>query len=241
MEIPFITTLPLISMLFVAALGIFVYFQDRKSRLNILFGLFAVVLSIWFFGTFKMFASYTDAEAIFWDRFIYAGVVFIPALIYHFSIAFTKTPGRKKMLILAYCLSFFFLIASQTDYFVSGLFRYTWGVHTQAKLFHHLFLVEVAFFFILTLRNLYHYYLKTLVRIERLQAKYIFLAFFILIVVSLPAFAPAYQISVYPFFYFSGLIFSIILAYAILKHHLMNIRVIATEFFVGFVAFILFF
>jgi len=240
MELPFMTILPLLSMLFVVALGIFIYFQNRTSKLNILFGWFTIVMSIWFFGTFKMFTSNEDVEAIFWDRFIYAGVVFIPALIYHFSIVFTKIKGKKYNLIFAYIVSLFFLIMSRTDYFVSGLFKYTWGVHTQAKLFHHLFLVTVAILFFLTLRNLYRYYKKNnLLNIERLQAKYVFFAFFVLIVISLPAFAPAYQISVFPLFYISGLIFSVILAYAILKHHLMDIRVIATEFFVGTIAFIL--
>ena len=139
MELPFATILPLISMLFVFVLGVFVYFQDRKSKLNLFFGLFTVMVSIWLFGTFKMFASQTDAGAIFWDRFIYAGVVFIPALIYHFSIIFAQIKGQRKTLILSYILSVLFLIISRTDYFVSGLFKYAWGVHTQAKLFHHIF------------------------------------------------------------------------------------------------------
>ena len=240
MELPFTTILPLISMLFVLALGIFVYFHDRKSKLNALFGLFTIVLTIWLFGTFKMFASQTDAEAIFWDRFIYAGVVFVPALMYQFSIIFTNTKRPKKTLVLSYVLSFIFLLLSRTDYFVADLFKYEWGVHTQARLFHHIFLAEAIFFFYLTLKNLYlHYRSKTLTRIERIQSKFVFLSFFILIIVSLPAFAPAYKISVYPIFYISGLFFSTILAYAILKHNLMNIRVLATEFFVGITAFIL--
>jgi len=226
MNTNFVNILPLISTIFVFSLGSFVYSRNRKSKLNIIFALIAIAVSIWLFGTFMMFISRTDAQAIFWDRFIYMGVVFVPALMYHFSIIFSKRKGQKKLLILSYIFSFLFLVLSRTDYFVSDLFRYTWGVHTQAKLFHHIFLINFFYFLILTLRNFYQYYRsKVLKGLERTRAKYVFLAFFVLIMIGSTAYAPAYKISIYPFSFSSGLIFTIILAYAILKYRLMDIRV----------------
>jgi len=225
MVITLVNLLPLISAIFVFGLGSFVYSKNRKSKLNIIFALITIAVSIWLFGTFMMFISKTDEQAIFWDRFIYMGVVFVPALMYHFSIIFSKREGQKKLLILSYILSFVFLVLSRTDYFVSGLFKYTWGVHTQAKLFHHIFLINFFYFLILTLRNFYQYYKsKTLRGLERTRAKYVFLAFFVLIMIGSAAYAPAYKISIYPFSFSSGLIFTIILAYAILKYRLMDIR-----------------
>ena len=241
MDIPFTTILPLIGMFCVVGLGILIYFKDRKSKLNIIFGLLTLVLSVWLFGTFRMFISQTDEEAIFWDRFIYAGIVFVPALMYHFSIVFTKDKGGKKLLILSYIFSFVFLVLIRTDYFISGIFKYSWGVHSQAQVFHNIFLIGFFYFLILTLKNFNRYYKSgVLTTIERLQAKYIFFAFFILIVFGSTAYAPAYNIGIYPFSYLSAVFFTLILAYAILKHHLMNIRVIATEFFVGLIAIVLF-
>jgi len=226
MNTNFVNILPLISTIFVFSLGSFVYSRNRKSKLNIIFALIAIVVSIWLFGTFMMFISRTDAQAIFWDRFIYMGVVFVPALMYHFSIIFSKRKGQKKLLILSYIFSFLFLVLSRTDYFVSDLFRYTWGVHTQAKLFHHIFLINFFYFLILTLRNFYQYYRsKVLKGLERTRAKYVLLAFFVLIIVGSTAYAPAYKISIYPFSFSSGLVFTIILAYAIVRYRLMDIRV----------------
>ena len=240
MGLPLTTILPLISMFFVFSLGIFVYFNDKKSKLNIIFFLFSVVIGIWLFGTFKMFTSNTDAESIFWDRFIYAGAVFVPTLMYHFSRVFCNIKAKKFLLILGYISSVVFLLLSRTDYFVSGLFRYPWGVHTQAKFLHNIFLIEFCFFLFLSIQNFYKYYKSgSLGRAEKLQAKWVFIAFSILVVMGLPAYLPAYKISIFPFSYFSGLFFSVFLAYAILKHHLMNIRVVATEFFVGIIAFVL--
>ncbi|MBU3934505.1 hypothetical protein KKC00_00855, partial [Patescibacteria group bacterium] len=90
MNISLVSLLPLVSTIFVFGLGVFVFFKNPKSKLNIVFALIAVTVTIWLFGTFMMFNSGTDKQAIFWDRFIYMGVVFVPALMYHFSIIFSN-------------------------------------------------------------------------------------------------------------------------------------------------------
>ncbi|MBU1102846.1 ATP-binding protein [Patescibacteria group bacterium] len=227
MEISFTAILSLVSAIFVFGLGFFVFFKDRKSKINRIFGLMSLVVSVWLFGTFEMLTAETDAAAIFWDRFIYAGVVFVPALMYHFSLVFSKIKSQKNLLIVSYILSVVFLFLSRTDYFVSGLFRYSWGVHTQARLFHHIFLAVFFFFLFLTLKNFYRFYTnKSLSGAEKTQAKYVFLAFFILITIGSTAYAPAYSIGIYPFSFGSGLVFSIILAYAIVRHRLMDIKVV---------------
>ncbi len=220
-----ISILPLVGGFFVLLLGLFVFFKNPKLKLNIIFALLSITVFVWLFGTFMMFNSQSDEQAIFWDRFIYAGVVFVPALMYNFSLIFTERKVPKKTLIFAYLLSFVFLALSRTEHFVEGLFYYEWGVHTRAQFFHHIFLVAFCYFLLLTLINFYKYYRKKdLTNLERARAKYVFLAFFILISVGTTAYFPAYGIGIYPFSYLSGIIFTIILAYAIIKYRLMDIR-----------------
>jgi len=89
MSIDVPTILPLISAILVFVLGVFIYFKNRKSWVNIVFGLHSLVITIWLFGTFMMFLSKDSREmVIFWDRFIYIGVVFIPIFLYHFSVVY---------------------------------------------------------------------------------------------------------------------------------------------------------
>jgi len=228
MEVYFTSILALISAIFVFGLGLFVFFKNKKARINQVFALMSLAVTVWLFGTFEMLNAGSDQAAIFWDRFIYAGVVFVPALMYHFSLIFTKAKPPKKLLTLSYISSFIFLILSRTDYFVSDVFRYTWGVHTQARLFHHIFLIDFFFFLFLTLKNFYRYYInKALTGLGKTQAKYVFLAFLILIIVGSTAYAPAYKIGIYPFSFGSGLVFAIVLAYAIVAHRLMDIKLVA--------------
>lgn len=232
------TILPLLSAVFVIYLGVFVFLKNHKNSLNVLFALFCFSLIFWFFGTFMMFTSKDEPRAIFWDRFVYAGVVFIPSLMYHISLVFSKKKAAKRLL-LGYSLSFIFLILSRTDYFVSGLFKYDWGYHTQARFFHNVFLVFFTLYLSFFYYNIYRYYKTAQLAIERLQAKYIFFAYLVLLTGAL-AYLPAYGINIFPLAYISGLIFAAIFAYTIIKHQLMNIKVVLTEFFVGLIALILF-
>jgi len=224
-----ISLIPLISALFVFALGIIVFFRKKVTTLNLIFFFITIAVGNWLFGTFKMFRSTAGESAIFWDRFIYGSVVFIPALFYHFGVVFTQKIREKlqrSCVVLGYLLSIFFLILSRTDYFVSGLFRYKWGVHTKARLFHHVFLIYFSIYLILFIINLYRYYKKSAGPIKKNQSYYIFLAFFILILIGPLGYLPAYEIPILPFPFLSGLFFVTILAYAITRYRLFDIRVV---------------
>ena len=220
--------LPLISAIFVFILGNFIFLK-RRSKLNNIFFLLSLTITVWLFGTFMMFLSKEDTAMIFWDRFVYMGVVFMPVLLYHFSLTLTGIKRKKFLFYGAYSLSFAFFILSQTDYFVSGLFKYRWGVHTRAHFFHHLFLVYFIFYAGLSLLNFYQCLQTARSAFKKNQIKYVFFAFLILIVVGSLAYLPAYGIGVYPFSYLSGVVFVIVLAYAIIRYRLMDIKVVITR------------
>ncbi|MDP3043569.1 MAG: ATP-binding protein [bacterium] len=216
--------LPLFSAIFVLFLGLLVFLKNKKSRVNFTFFLHSLAIIIWLIGTFMMFISKENKDtAIFWDRFVYAGVIFIPAFMYHFGLAYTK---RKAdiLLYIAYGLSIIFLLFSRTQYFVNDLFIYKWGVHSKAQILHHLFLMYFFCYVIVWFLMIYKYYKNLNSPISREQTKYIFIAFLLLFTIGPIAYLPAYGIGIYPFAYISGLMFTIILAYAIIKHRLMDIK-----------------
>ncbi|MEK7123830.1 MAG: histidine kinase N-terminal 7TM domain-containing protein, partial [Patescibacteria group bacterium] len=151
----FSAVISLVSAVFVIGLGAFVLRQNIKSRLNVLFGCFCASIFFWLFGTFMMFLSKDVPNwAIFWDRFVYIGGVFIPILMHHFSLIFTKNKKQRLLLYFGYALTLFFLIISRTDYFVKDLFIYDWGAHTKAQLFHHVFLAVFYFYIMLFFFNI---------------------------------------------------------------------------------------
>ncbi|HAH04541.1 TPA: hypothetical protein DCL28_03220 [Candidatus Komeilibacteria bacterium] len=214
--------LPLISAIFVLLIALIVISRGY-SRLNTIFSLFCLATFIWLFGTFMMFISKTDDRAIFWDRFIYIGVVFMPTISYHFGAELIRITRRRLLIYASYFLSAVFLILSRTELFISGINRYSWGVHSQAKFFHHLFLINFIFLVSLLFYDLYIFYKKSKNSIEKNQIRYIFIALFILSLGSF-SFLPAYGINIFPVFYLSGVFFTIILAYAIIKYRVFDIR-----------------
>lgn len=205
-----------------------------KSSLNRLFFLHSLVITVWLVGTYFLFQNRENSHgAIFWDRIIYSAIVFAPVFMFHLCtiVSKKKTHAVKNILFLGYFLSVIFLFLVQTDYFVSGVFRYKWGIHTQAKLFHHLFLVYFFFFVLMGLIIMLQRFKEMPCSLEKDKLKYIFVAFLILFTIGPIAYLPAYNIGIYPFSYLSGLVFTVILFYAILKHRLFEIKIFFAHVF----------
>lgn len=220
--------LPLLSAVFVLGIGIFSLIKNVRHKLNILFSLLCVSLSVWLFATFNLFTSKTDVDAIFWDRLVYVGVVFVPIFMYHFGLVFI---GKKRKILLGmgYILSLIFLVLSRTDYFVSELFYYTWGVHTKARIGHHVFLIFFCVYILMAFFQIYTFYKEVKFPIKRNQAKYTLGALVALVCIGSWAYLPAYGISIFPFSYFSGLIFTVMVAYAMFRYRLMEIRLVISR------------
>lgn len=236
-----ITILPLVCAIFVTILGFFALFKDWRSRLNQLFFAFCVAMFFWLFGTFMMFYNRNnDLVAIWWDRFVYLGVTMMPALMHHFSLVFTGRKDRRRLLFLTYLGSFLFLFFSRTPYFVDGLYKYDWGIHTQARILHHIFLFYFYVGVHLFISNLWRYYKQNKDVQVRKQIIYVIFSFAIVMFVGGTAYLAAYNVDLkFPFSYFSGLIFPVVLFYSITRHRLMSAKVITTEIVVGLVLFIL--
>jgi hypothetical protein len=225
---------------FSVALGLFVWWQNRKSTLHIIFGLLTIILAIWLFGTYMMFKNCTDEKwVVFWDRFIYLGVVWMPFLIYHFVIVLIqkiKEKPYKILVFLGYFLGFIFSLISRTDYFVKDVFNYKWGCHTVAQIGHHLFLIPFTLYISFATYELWNYLRKTFDQKLRTQLKYLFISFLFAYIGAIE-FLPAYKISVFPIGYVFPLIWIGIVAYAIVSYQFLNVKIIATD---GLIALIMF-
>lgn len=224
--------LPLISSIITIFLGFFVFLTNKESKVNKLFLFFSMSISLGLFSTFMMFENSGDVFTIlFWDKMVYVGVVFIPVAMYHFGLTILnkKEKYTKILLLLGYATAIFFLLIIPTDLFISDVFIYEWGAHTKAQFFHHLFLVYFFSYLLLWLSFMYKgYKLETLPE-EKTKLRLVFVSFLILTGVGSFGFLPAYEISIYPFSYISGIIFVVILSYAILRHHLFDIKLILVE------------
>ncbi|MFA5155454.1 MAG: ATP-binding protein [Patescibacteria group bacterium] len=230
---------PLVSLALIIFLGVFVLRKGRQLTLHRLFFAVTIVFAVWEFGTFMMFVSRSDYQIIFWDRFVYLGVVFVPAIQYHFSLAATFYNRRRRALMwLAYALSICFLLLSRTPYFVDEVFHYQWGAHTRAQLGHHFFLAFFFFYIFAFLYNFIHYRWQSKDRKERVRAVYYVIAFAFLNLVGALAYLPAYGIAVYPVALISPIVFCVLITYAIVYYQLLDVKFIMRRYLVYALSFV---
>ncbi len=181
-----------------------------------------------------LFNATNEIDQLYWDRFIYIGVVFIPVFLYHFGLIYCEVKNQDKLLIFGYISAFIFLPLTQlSDNFVSGLYHYSWGVHSIAGIYHHIFLFYFFFYFAVFFTNLINRYKHT-TGILKTQIKYFLIGEGILDFIGPLAFLPAYGIPIYPVIFLSAIPFAGILAYAIIKYKALNFQTIATEIGVSF-------
>jgi signal transduction histidine kinase len=223
---------PLISSILVLLVGLFVFCNNRKSLINITFSLECLSVFIWLFGYFMMYSARDESFAYWCTRLVYAGVIFIPTLFYHFTISFLhKEQKKKKLIVVFYMYSLLFLVLLYaSNSFVVGLYKYYWGYQTRVGNIHHLFLVIWTIAFYLAFKELLISRKELRGTKEYDRIKYVMAAY----IISLPAmtdFIPNYGIGFYPF----GSIFVVswisLIAYAIVKHQLMDITVFIKKTF----------
>ncbi len=218
---------PLLAATLVFACGLWIVLQNPRAIANITFGLLCLAVCTWMFSFFMIYST-TDAEqALFWGKFIYLGVVFIPATFYHFCDSFLKRKAENKLIFTNYLVSTAFLAFIPTSYVIHGQYSYFWGYYPKAGVLHPLFLTYFLAVSGLALRILYLAY-KTKERTGSLEAtrlKYIFWAF-VIGYFAASDFIPSYGLEFYPIGYLFVTLWVGIVTYAVAKYPLFGISVI---------------
>ncbi len=243
MDMNFSILIPLVSSISVFFLGFFVFAQNRKSLLNIIFLIFTLAIFIWLYSTSKLFAATTDQEAILWDTAVYTAIVFVPALLFHLGVMFSgkNTKKRRNVIVLGYCLATLFLgILLLTPYFFNGVNWFWWGAHLSANTAHHFFLVYFTTYILGMLYVLHVEQKETKFEKKRAHMKLMFNAIIILCTGAL-GFLPAYGVDIYPFAYISAVVFTFIVAYGILKYNFLTISTFSVQLFVFLMVAVAFF
>lgn len=215
-------------------LSVFVIAQDRKSWNNILFSLLSFFAAIWTFTNLMTGIFSTP----FWLESTYATGALVIAMgaIWTFFITDHRLDKRKIFLVFTLAITLFFasfvegFIAKDfEDIYIGGVFTGTPGVG--------LFLYTL--FFLITALTICHRLFiaqkREILREKKLQLKYVLYGAIATLSISA---LTSFIFPIFSIFQFAGLdslgflIFLAFVAYAIVKHHLLNIKVIATEIFV---------
>jgi signal transduction histidine kinase len=203
--------------------GAWVVRSNPVAVTNRTFGLLSLGACIWLVSMSMLYSTVDDDEATFWGKCIYLGLVYIPAVAYHFCVRLHRHTGNT--LILAnYLLGTVFLCMLPTPYLVNGHYSYFWGLYPKAGLLHPLFL---AYFFSvsgLALRQLYLSSESSGAIVPLKTPRNIFWAFVVGYVASVD-FIPSYGLALYPIGYLLVVLWVSIVSYAFVKHQLLDISI----------------
>jgi two-component system, NtrC family, sensor kinase len=212
----------------VFAFGLLVLLRNPSKKLTQLYFWCSVSVAVWSFGYGLLYSTDVPEKALFYARFGYIGVVFIPTFFCHFVIEFLGEV-RKLFLGICYVCSFIFLLISRSSMFLDGTYVYFWGLYPKAGPLYIYFIL----YFYGCFGTCVFYLLKAFLRMKKEksayiklnQVKYVFLAFCVASA-NVSDYLPNYKIEIYPGAYLAAAGWLIIMAYGTLRYRLLDINLI---------------
>lgn len=184
-------------------------------------------------GSWCLFPFVTNMfqQKLIWARLVYISAILTPPAFLHFSVRFSshKKKFGFELVIISYIISFAILLYVHNIKFINAIIRLSNHYTIDPGPIFHLFVIYfgiVCFYSFLriydAMRNTFGY--------RRNQLKYILIGFLFAYLGGILHFAPIYfEINeIIPHDTFI-IIFSLLITYAIVKHHLMNIEIVITR------------
>ena len=204
--------------------GAWVVGSNPVAVTNRTFGLVCLGISVWLLSTSMVYSATDDDTAKFWEKCIYLGIIYIPALAYHFCVRL-RGHTSNQLIIVNYLVGTVFLWMITTPYLVNGHYAYFWGLYPKAGILHPLFLVYFFGVSGLALRQLYGSS-KFTGGIVPPQASRLILWAFVVGLIAAIDFLPSYGFAVYPIGFLLAVLLVSIVSYVFVKHQVVNISIV---------------
>lgn len=218
-------------------LGFVIIFKNRKELINRLFLGLSVSVVFWSLSYWRWMSSNTYNDALFWSRLLSVGSLFIPIFYFHWIITFLdQNKNHKKIIKIVYLFGLTTLCLSFSKWFIPAvepkLFFPFWPIPGILYHFYLIFIYLGLIFYSLFL--LWQKYRKTQ-ESEKSRIKYIIIGSIIGFIGGATNFFLWYNLPIPPYGNALVFIYCFVLAIAILKYNLFNIKVISTELFVAII------
>jgi len=216
-------------------LAFFIFFRKGKNVINQSFALFVLNSCLWAFSIAFFLMAPNVTVALFWNRLIYICGTLSAILFLSFSMTFVEKKNFINTWGLIFSLPpliFIFLILF-TDLFIQQITITPAGIDVDLGIAYTAWTVFFVLFFGWGVIELFVKYFDSR-GIIRTQIKYILFAILATMVgaysfnILLPLFGNYRYIHVGPFF---TTVMVAIIAYAIAKHHFLDIRLVIARFF----------
>lgn len=224
-------------LIFPTVMALFLFLKKEKRKGAILWGWVCLLVGVWGFAGYKFSTVRSKEISYFWWQIAYIAAILNPVIYYHFVYVYLELKKRyyKYILLFAYVLGAIFIIF---DLFFKELFlgnlgfvfnQFYWihpGIRTLPFWFFYIgfWWLLLGYSFLLLFKAY-----KCFNSIERTKLKYIMLGSGMGWIGGALCYLPAFHIDIYPYSNFLLAFYPFIIAYAIIKHRLMDIKVAVTR------------
>lgn len=227
-------------------LGLLVYLKERSNPLNRQFLVFILSVSTWIAGLLVVFTVQDETAALYGLRLAFAGAFLIAFTISHFAVIFP----RRLFLIPFGLIPFLYVLAGiavifilTTDVLVKGVKLFPLGYQAFYGALYPLFTVYFIALFLGTIAVIFYKYLRA-DQYTRPQLRFFLIGvatsatmatttnLIIPLITGLSSYSQYGPVAITPFV--------VLTAYAVVRHNLLEVKVIAAELFTFAMIFVLF-
>jgi len=231
----------LVTAVLTVVLGLLTLFKKPRDKINRSWFLVSCAVFLWTIGLFGTAVVDNREIALFCQRILYIGTILIPILFFNFTIIILKREGRERKIFYGGCiLAVIFLMLLFSKHFIviaseKNVLDY-WPVETGYFYWSFLFYfaLYVIYSFVLLKKDS-----KKYAGVYQKQIQFVYYAALIGFVGGSTNFLLDFGLNIYPVGNFFVSLYVVLVAYAVFKYQLMNIKFIATEILFGLVSIVL--
>ena len=211
-------------------LGLIVYSRNSKSVINVTYGLFCLAGVVWSFSYFFWQVSNNEKDALFWCRALMAGAIFIPVCyLHHIFSLLHLLRSKRNFLILSYSVCFLAFVINFTPLFVSSVSKKLYFDYWPNPGIAFKFFLPIWIYFVVYSIFIILVYLKSSSGTLRNQLRYVLIGTIVGWSGGITNFPLWFNLNFPPVGNILMSMYFAIVAYAIAKYRLMDIKVAFTR------------
>jgi len=214
---------PLVAFMCYTVLLAIVYLRSARRRVHRVFMLYLASGAVWSLGSFV----WRLQASLFWNRVLVAGAAGTAVTFCHFVLVFLGVRGDRRWLHLGYGLFTIVLVANLLGYIVPETYFVGGEVHYEMGPGVALIGLYAYFYYGLSVYYLLREYRSTRNVVQRNRARYPIIGLSLIMLTGLSNFVP--EVGRYPIDIAASVVNALLIAYAILRHQLLDIAVVVRK------------
>ena len=220
--------LPIVQTIFAMVLAVIVIRENITSRIYLLFSLFLVGIAMWGFIIFRMRTASNLDAAFHWERWTVPLAALLAALLVDFALT-AADATRPRLAIALYIISIAFLPLAWTRAIFSGMYRESYGFAPVLGRFYALWSAYCIILVAAAIATFFYSLFRAGSPEERNRAAYFITGIGVAFVSGFLDILPLFGVRSYPGLIIGILFFCGLTAYAIIRHNLLDIRVVVRK------------